>query len=148
MALVLLFTSMVAPSAAQDDQGTPLVRIALRADEGTFNPFLPPNDVAVAHDLLMLVYDSLFWTQSQVAPDEWLATDAEPSADFRTWTVTLRPDVEWHDGEPFTADDVAFTFQYFLDVGGQGRYGHHVYQHPTFEGATVIDDLTVELRFT
>lgn len=148
VALVVLLTAMVAPSAAQEDGRAPLVRIALRTDEGTFNPFLPPNDVAVAHDLRMLVYDSLFWSQSQVAPDEWLATGAEPSDDFRTWTVSLRSDVQWHDGEPFTADDVAFTFQYFRDIGGPGRYGHHVFQHPTFEVATVIDDLTVELTFT
>ncbi len=148
VALVLLLTTLTVPSAAQDEERAPLVRIALRVDEGNLNPFLPPNDVAVAHDLTMLVYDSLFWNQSQVAPDEWLATGAEPSADHRTWTVSLRPGVQWHDGEPFTADDVAFTFQYFRDVGGPGRYGHHVYQHPVFETATVIDDLTVELRFT
>jgi peptide/nickel transport system substrate-binding protein len=148
LALALVLTVMVAPSAAQDEEHAPLVRIALRVDEGTLNPFLPPNDVTVAHDLTMLVYDTLFWTQSQVSPDEWLATGAEPSADFQTWTVSLRSGVQWHDGEPFTADDVAFTFQYFHDIGGPGRYGHHVYQHPTFDTATVIDDLTVELAFT
>ncbi len=148
VALALLLTAMVAPSAAQDEERVSLVRVAIRADEGNLNPFLLPNDVAVAHDLLMLVYDSLFWTQSQVTPDEWLATGAVPSADFRTWTVSLRPGIQWHDGEPFTADDVAFTFQYFRDIGGPGRYGHHVYQHPRFEAATVIDDLAVELRFT
>ncbi len=147
VALAILLIAMVAPSAAQDEDSAPLVRIAIRADEGTLNPFLQPNDVAVTHDLLMLVYDSLFWTQSQASPDEWLASGAEPSDDFRTWTVSLRSGVEWHDGEPFTADDVAFTFQYFRDIGGPGRYGHHVYQHPTFETATVVDDLTVELTF-
>jgi peptide/nickel transport system substrate-binding protein len=148
VALVLLLTTLVAPSAAQDEERASRVRIAIRADEGTLNPFLAPNDVAVTHDLLMLIYDSLFWSQSQVAPDEWLATGAEPSADFRTWTVSLRSGVQWHDGEPFTADDVAFTYTYFRDIGGPGRYGHHVYQHPRLETATVIDDLTVELAFT
>lgn len=151
LALVVLLTALAPPSAAQDpadgSERSPLVRIAIRADEGTLNPFLPPKDVAVAHDLLMLVYDSLFWTQSQVAPDDWLAIDAQPSADYRTWTVSLRPGVLWHDGEPFTADDVAFTYRYFRDIGGPGRYGHHLFQHPRFEAATVIDDLTVELRF-
>lgn len=144
----LLLTALAAPVAAQDEERAPLVRVAVRADEGTLNPFLQPNDVTVTHDLLMLVYDSLFWTQSQVSPDEWLATGAQPSADFRTWTVSLRSGVQWHDGEPFTAEDVAFTYQYFRDVGGTGRYGHHLYQHPRFETATVIDDFTVELQFT
>ncbi len=147
VALVVLLAGLVTPSAAQDEERAPLVRIALRVDEGTLNPFLPANDVAVGHDLRMLVYDTLFWTQSEVSPDEWLATGAEPSADFRTWTVTLRPGVQWHDGEPFTAEDVAFTFGYFRDIGGPGRYGHHVYQHPSFQSANVIDDLTVELSF-
>ena len=147
VALVLLLTTLVTPSTAQEDERAPLVRVAIRADEGTFNPFVAHNDVTVAHDLTMLVYDSLFWTQSQVAPDEWLATGAEPSADFRTWTVSLRPGVQWHDGEAFTAEDVAFTFGYFRDIGGAGRYAHHAYQHPVFASATVIDDLTVELSF-
>ena len=157
--LVLFVLAVLVPSgpshvgAAAADPATgseqaSLVRIALRADEGMFNPFLPPNDVTVAHDLTMLVYDTLFWNQSQVSPDEWLAVDADPSDDFRSWRVSLRPGVSWHDGEPFTADDVAFTFGYFRDVGGAGRYGHHVFQHPTFETASVIDDLTVELTFT
>ena len=149
IALAILLTALAVPSAAQEEgERAPLVRIALRADEGVLNPFLPANDGAVAHDLRMLVYDTLFWNQSQVAPDEWLATGAEPSADYRTWTVSLRPDVSWHDGEAFGADDVAFTFQYFSEHPSTGRYGHHVYQHPTFESATVLDDLTVELRFT
>lgn len=145
--LLLVLTTLVTPSSAQEDERSPLVRIAIRADEGALNPFLPPQDVTVAHDVLMLVYDSLFWTQSQVNPDEWLATGAEPSADYRTWTVSLRPGVQWHDGEPFTAQDVAFTFAYFRDIGGQGRYGHHVAQHPAFETATVVDELTVQLSF-
>ena len=42
---------------------------------------------------------------------------------------------------------MAFTFRYFADDGGPGRYGHHVYDHPVFESAAVIDDLTVELTF-
>ena len=95
----------------------------------------------------MLVYDTLFWSQSRLDPEPWLATGAEPSDDLRTWTVTLRDDVTWHDGVPFTAHDVAFTYKYFADDGGPGRYGHHVYDHPVFESALVIDDLTVELTF-
>ncbi|MEL6981566.1 MAG: hypothetical protein AAFO29_03995 [Actinomycetota bacterium] len=67
VALILLLTTLVTPSSAQDGEQAPLVRIAIRADEGPFNPFVAPNDVAIAHDLLMLVYDSLFWTQSRVA---------------------------------------------------------------------------------
>lgn len=38
-----------------------------------------------------------------------LATDWSSSEDGREITFKLREDVRWHDGEPFTCDDVAFT---------------------------------------
>jgi peptide/nickel transport system substrate-binding protein len=38
-----------------------------------------------------------------------LAESWEASPDWRTWTVTLRSGVTWHDGVPVTAEDVAFT---------------------------------------
>jgi len=40
-----------------------------------------------------------------------LATDWTVSPDFTEWTFTLRRDAVWHDGEPFTAGDVAFWFE-------------------------------------
>ena len=40
-----------------------------------------------------------------------LASDWTVSPDFTEWTFTLRGDAAWHDGEPFTGDDVAFWFE-------------------------------------
>ena len=145
--LALLLAALTSPASAQETGEEVLVRVGVHADEGNLNPFAVPQAQPLTHDLTMLVYDTLFWSQSQLNPDPWLATGAEPSEDFRTWTVTLRDDVLWHDGEAFTADDVAFTFQYFNDVRGAGRYARHVYQHPVFESATVVDATTVQLTF-
>lgn len=39
-----------------------------------------------------------------------LARSWDVSADGKVWTFYLREDVMWNDGEPFTADDVVFTF--------------------------------------
>lgn len=143
----LLFSlSLAPPSAAQNDDDV-VVRVGLHAAEKNLNPFIVPQALPLTHDFTMLVYDSLFWSQSRLDPEPWLATGAEPSEDYRTWTVTLRDDVLWHDGVQFTAADVAFTFKYFADDGGPGRYGHHVYDHPVFESATVVDDATVEITF-
>ena len=38
-----------------------------------------------------------------------LAESWEGSADGKTWTYKLRPDMKWSDGEPLTAEDVAYT---------------------------------------
>jgi peptide/nickel transport system substrate-binding protein len=44
-----------------------------------------------------------------------LAEGWEVSEDGMTWTMYLRDGVSWHDGEPFTADDVKFSFDYYLN---------------------------------
>ena len=48
------------------------------------------------------------WLTDRVEPA--LAESWERSDDGMTWTFHLRRDVAWHDGEPFTAHDVDFTF--------------------------------------
>ena len=40
----------------------------------------------------------------------WLAKSYEYNADFTSLTVKLRDGVTWNDGQPFTADDVVFTY--------------------------------------
>ena len=62
----------------------------------------------------------------------WLTDEVEPalaeswthSEDGLTWIFLLRQDVRWHDGEPFTAHDVAFTFNdiiYNPDIDASAR---------------------------
>jgi peptide/nickel transport system substrate-binding protein len=144
LALLMVLGPLSSLGGAQDEVE---VRIGLHAEEKNLNPFITPSALPITHDFTMLVYDTLFWSQVRLDPEPWLATGAEANDDFTTWTVSLREGVTWHDGEAFTADDVAFTFQYFSDIAGPGRYGHHVYDHPQFTTANVIDDLTVELSF-
>lgn len=48
------------------------------------------------------------WLTNQVEPA--LAESWTHSDDGLTWTFSLRKDVTWHDGTPFTAHDVDFTF--------------------------------------
>ncbi|MFP2929946.1 ABC transporter substrate-binding protein [Pyxidicoccus sp. 3LG] len=57
----------------------------------------------------------------------WLATGHAWSEDRRTLRFTLREGVRWSDGQPFHAEDVAFTFQLMkrhaaLDGGGVWRF--------------------------
>ncbi len=78
------------------------------------NPlFASVNDVDV--DLARLVYSGLmkYDENQQLVPD--LAASNALSEDKKTYTFTLRQDVTWHDGEPFTARDVAFTFERIQD---------------------------------
>ena len=62
----------------------------------------------------------------------WLTDNVEPalaeswkrSDDGLTWTFHLRKDVKWHDGQPFTAHDVDFTFNKIIyndDIAASSR---------------------------
>jgi len=42
-----------------------------------------------------------------------LAESWDVSDDGLTWTFHLRPGATWHDGEPVTASDVAFTYDFY-----------------------------------
>lgn len=48
----------------------------------------------------------------------WLAESYEWSADLKTLTFKLRPGVKWSDGQPFTANDVVFTFNLLKNTPG------------------------------
>jgi len=67
-------------------------------------------------ELAKLQYDSLTGIDTGNEVREQLATQWESNDDATEWTFTLRDDVTWHDGEAFTADDVAFTVRYENDV--------------------------------
>jgi peptide/nickel transport system substrate-binding protein len=49
-----------------------------------------------------------FGDPSEVTP--WLATKYEWGSDSKSLTFTIRDGVKWSDGKPFTAEDVAYTF--------------------------------------
>ena len=58
----------------------------------------------------MLVFEGLVGLNARLEPVPRLAASWEQSPDGKVITFHLRKDVTWHDGKPFTADDVAFTY--------------------------------------
>ncbi len=143
--LGLLMVIMLSPAAggAQEPQQVERLTIATEADKGNLTPysFRPPPGLHA--ELTNLVHDTLFLDPYTEEPIPWLATEASASSDARTWTVTLRDDVTWHDGEEFTAEDVAFTYEYYRD-GPSNRYSHHASEYPVIESAEALDASTVE----
>ena len=66
-----------------------------------------------------VVFDRLLNAFSSLAPtDGQLAESFEVSGDGTVITFKLRDGVKWHDGEPFTAEDVKWTFEYYPTVPG------------------------------
>jgi peptide/nickel transport system substrate-binding protein len=113
-----------------------------------FNPFLSgsplPGTLNVIHEPLMI----LNGVKGELVP--WLATEYKWSEDLKTLTFTIRESVLWSDGEPFTAADVAFTFNLLKTAPGvtsaalPALVGDSAY----VDTITAPDAKTVEFTFT
>ncbi len=103
----------------------------------------------IANGLVKLGYPSF-----EVEPD--LAESWETSEDHLTHTFTLRSGVTWHDGKPFTAADVKFTYDlvtakewpggldsYFAQIAGATE--HKAGEADELTGVEVIDDTHVKV---
>ncbi|QXJ23283.1 ABC transporter substrate-binding protein [Actinomadura graeca] len=77
---------------------------------------------------------------------EWaLATDITHNKDNTVWTVKLRPNVKFHDGSVFGADDVIAVFKRILDKKKPLIEANYVdFIDP--EGMEKVDDLTVRFK--
>jgi peptide/nickel transport system substrate-binding protein len=74
----------------------------------------------VDKDLVSLIFLGLTDLNERGEIVASLARDWDVSDDGLVYTFYLRRDVTWHDGEPFTADDVLFTVGAIQDEGYQG----------------------------
>ena len=116
------------------------LRIALPQDRGPVNIFAGIDD-----RLAELVYDKLLAPSPYVAePQPWLAEEVR-QLDPTTVEARIRRGVTWHDGQPLTASDVKFTFDYYK-TAVTGRYTHHVSDVPTIDSVELVDDATVRFR--
>ena len=86
----------------------------------TFNPALGVVPIDAAR--IFNTYDGLIWVGPDNQPQPRLAVQWTPNADATQWQIKLRPNVVWHDGKPFTADDVIYTLR---SLGDPANYGHN-----------------------
>ncbi len=87
--------------------------IGAAADILQLVPFLSTD--APSGEVHALIHDGLVALEGNNKIVPALATEWKTSADGKTWTFTLRKDVKFHDGSPFTSADVKFTYDQILD---------------------------------
>ncbi|MFA4966403.1 MAG: ABC transporter substrate-binding protein [Thermoleophilia bacterium] len=94
------------------------LRIGWPREPDNLNPFIGWENSS--YEVWALNYSFLFGFGAREEPTLDLAAEfptAENggiSADGKTWTIKLKPDVLWSDGQPLTAEDVAFTYNYSI----------------------------------
>ena len=107
------------------------------------NPILAQiNDVDM--DLSSLIFSGLFKYNENQELEQDLVTDYEISEDSKTYTLYIRRDAVWHDGEQLTADDVLFTINAIQD----DNYNSPL--EPSLRGvmSEKVDDYTIKLTLS
>jgi peptide/nickel transport system substrate-binding protein len=115
------------------------VTIPIVADP-TLNPW-SPNAFIESLFVNRILFDGLTKPGKDLAPAPDLAESWTTAPDGLSWTFKLRSGVKWSDGQPFSADDVAFTFNDIVlkpDLGAQNRNNFSA-----VKGVTVVDPTTV-----
>jgi peptide/nickel transport system substrate-binding protein len=129
-----------APSAAANapvSGGT--VTIPITADP-TLNPW-SPNAFVESLFINRAIFEGLTKPGKDLAPAPDLAESWSTAADGLSWTFKLRSGVKWSDGNPFSADDVVFTFNDVVlkpDLGAQNRASY-----AAVKSVTAVDPNTV-----
>jgi len=105
------------------------------------------GDNSPTNPVLSLMYETLLGSSpidGQYVPG--LADYWEIAPDGKTYTFHLRSGVTWHDGTPFTADDVIFSMDAQSDEATGSAYTSGF--NATVASYTKIDDMTVEMVAT
>ena len=86
----------------------------------------------------------LFWNNNyELEPA--LAESVESSSDGKTWTITMREGVVFHNGQPVTADDAWKSIQRVADPDAPLSAGGQLSQIIDFQSTKVVDDTTLQL---
>ena len=133
--------SDTASSTSKDDTFT----YAIAGDPGETVNVITTSD-RYGLSTIKMIYSPLYMNNAD-GINWFLATDYSVSDDNLTYTFNLRDDVTWSDGEPFTADDVVFTYEEMEKEENVGwAYSQLVYNEGTVK-VTKVDDYTVSFTF-
>src|SRR6266545_4390216 len=134
----------IAPSAQAGPVSGGTVTIPIGADP-TLNPW-SPNAFVESLFINRAIFEGLTKPGKDLAPAPDLAESWTTASDGLSWTFKLRSGVRWSDGKPFSADDVAFTFNDIVlkpDLGAQNRASY-----AALTSVTVVDTNTVRFDLT
>ncbi len=145
LALSLLFT-LGSPAVAEGTDTAEGLTLRLAGSNiGTPNPFQHTTR-GPGIFRTWLLYDALLEVD-ETGEIPWLAQSWEVSDDGTVYTFHLVENALWHNGEPLTAEDVAFTFGYYREhlpvyhsLQADGEY--------IVESCEVIDTYTVSVTLT
>ena len=139
MAGAAALPALIRPAQAADES---VLRVAFAVQPATLDP-QKMRVGGLEYNAAAYCFSALTMQDAQLRVLPGLATSWEASEDLKTWTFHLRPGVKFHNGKPFDASDVLFTYKRILDkeVGCVLRVNFSIVSN-----IEAVDPLTV--RFT
>jgi len=95
-------------------------------------------------EVAALLYNGLVKYDKDLILRPELAESWQYSRDCLDLTFKLRRDVRWHDGQPFTADDVVFTYETMISPRTPTAYGG---DFKSVDSVKAVDPYTVHVRY-
>ena len=148
--LVMLLAVMAPVVYAEEttDVGTPRAQTLIcepdadvNPNPGQFNPYM--SGTQASWGMHQIMWADGLWEVNTMTGETIPTIAAElatPNEDYTQWTIKIRPDLKWSDGEALDANDVAFTFNMIMNTPD---IGDSSYYNSLFEGIEVVDDLTL-----
>lgn len=148
ISIVLMFCLLAACSTDTNQTGgsdtqesKKELTIAMVGDVQTWNPYTY-NEV-IANSIQKHVFNTLIEVDKDLKTVPSLALSWESSDDSKVWTFKLREGVKFHNGNPFTAEDVVFS----LDTCLKTNKGW-IDAMATTKSYKALDDFTLEITCT
>ena len=116
------------------------MRIGVTVEIDSLSPMISYSQIG--YEVFSLIYDSLVTIDENLEPMPNLAKSWETNEDGTEWIFNLEEGIKWHDREPFTSQDVKFTYELLLE-NPLGMYAGYLV------GITEItcpDDYTVVIK--
>jgi peptide/nickel transport system substrate-binding protein len=134
------------PTEPKPTRGGQLV-YGIEAESGDF--CLTSAEIAAAGmQVVRAVYDPIVVPDSEGRYQPYLAKSVEPSADFTTWTITLKPDITFHDGSPLDATVLKNNLDAYRGQYPARQSLLFAFALENIAEVTVVDPLTVRVTAT
>ena len=108
-------TPTLSGASVSPGAGKVVLKVGWSPDIDNFNPFVGINQTS--YELYHVSYDFLTdYGDQYLETRPGLAESWTHSADGLTWTFKVRQGVKWSDGQPLTARDIAFTYNWEIKL--------------------------------
>jgi peptide/nickel transport system substrate-binding protein len=140
LATALFMAALAVTPATAAPEGTLTAAVATFGNERWL-----PHLYAGAEDIVLKpMYENLLTRDAKGEPAPMLAERWKVTDGGRTWTFNLRKGVKFHNGDPFTAEDVRFTF---ASLAKDGSANSLAPEFRLIKSMEVEDPYTITVRF-